>query len=87
MLRNAKGFFPGVTPSELGGGNLASAVAELFDHLGPVWALEELLGRLRPEQARFAVGKYPRRMGVREYVRIDYGRGLLVAYFTSVSPT
>ena len=52
-------------PSELVGGNLDSVIAELLKHLGPVWALEELLGRLCPEQARFAVGQDPSRMTVR----------------------
>ena len=87
MLWDAERFFPGVTPCELGGGNLDAVGAELFDHLGPVWTLEELLGRLCPEQARFAVGQDPSRMTVVEDLRIDYGRSLLVAQYTTVSPT
>ena len=60
-------------------------VAELLDHFGPVWALEELLGRLCPEQARFAVGQNPRCVTVVEDLRIDYVRDLLVAYYAPIS--
>ena len=59
----------------------------MLDHLGFYFAFKQLGGCLCPEKARFAVGKYPRRMGVREYVRIGYGRGLLVAYFTPIPST
>ena len=80
MLWDAQSFFPGVTPSELGGGNFASVVAELLDHLGFNFALEELGGCLSPEQARPALSQYPRRMTIRENISIYYGRGSIVAY-------
>ena len=87
VLRGAAGFFPSVTTRKRIRGNIASVVAELFDHLSFYFAFEELGGRLCLEQPRFAVGKNPSRMGVRENISIDYGRGLLVPDNAPISPT
>ena len=84
MLWDAERFFPGVPPSEHVRSNLDAVGAELFDHLGPVWTLEELLGRLGSQESRFAVGQDPSRMTVIEDLRIDYVRDLL-AYYAPIS--
>ena len=60
-----RALFPGVPPRELVVGNLDSVGAELFDHLRPVWAFKQLLGRLGSQEPCFAVGQDPSRMTIR----------------------